>query len=83
MSEETSAGELNGLLDMKIDATITVREALATQFIAWALGKVNNLEAFNSDVQAIVALSTQYPGRLMSDEKKLEIMQKLVKLGVL
>lgn len=75
--------KLESMMNLKIDATITIRESLATQFIGWALNRINGLEAFNSDVQAVSALSQMMPGRTMSEEQKLDILIKLEKLNVL
>ena len=70
-------------LNIMIDASTSVRDALATSFIAWCLKKVNNLPAFDPNVNEITSMSLTYPGRLMDDDKKIEILQKLEKLGVL
>lgn len=76
--------EIDVLLDIPIDQNgVTVRNSLATQFISWALKKIDGLKTYDSDVQAITALSSSFPGRLMADEKKIEIVLKLKKLGVL
>lgn len=74
--------ERDAYLNIKLDATTTVRDALATQFIAWCLGKVNNLSAFNSSVNEITSLSLSYPGRTMDEDRKIDLLQKLEKLGV-
>lgn len=79
---ELTVEQRNALLDIKIDATITVREALATQLIGWALNKINNLNTYDAEVQSITNLAVMHPGRIMSDDTKIEILQKLQRLGV-
>lgn len=75
--------EIDNLMDTKIDETRTVRDALTTQFIGWALKKTDGLPAFDPAVREISMMSTTYMGRSMSPDKKLEVLLKLQKLGVL
>lgn len=77
------AEEIERLLNVKIDATYTVRSALAKQFISWATKQVNNFEMFDPTVQEITALVRYgFPGQTMTDEQKIDIMLKLQKLGI-
>jgi hypothetical protein len=70
------------LLNIKIDATTTIRDAMATQFMRWCLNKVNGLQMFDKTVGEITSLATTYPGRYMDDGKKLELIVKLQALGI-
>ena len=70
------------MLDLKIDATVTVRDAKAVQFAVWCLGKINGLKFFDPDVQKISALAQQHPGSEIDEDTKIDYVETLIKLGV-
>ena len=69
-------------LNIKIDSTTTVREAGAVSFVTWMLKKVDGASTFDKSVAEIRNLSFGYPGRTMSDETKIEWLQKLESIGI-
>ena len=74
--------EENRLLNTKIDATTTARDADGVQFVKFLLNKVNGMSTFDKRVVEINALSASYPGRNLSPENKIEWLQKLEAIGV-
>ena len=75
--------EFERYLSVKIDETITVREADASSFVKWLLKLTNGLNAYNSTIAEISMLaSSGFPGKRWSDEEKVRWMIKLEKIGI-
>ena len=70
------------LTKIYIDATTNVKDALGMQFVAWVLRVVDTVGISNSYTIELNYLSNGYPGRTMSDDQKLEILNKIVKAGI-
>lgn len=74
--------ETERYMNIKIDATTTVRDAGGVQFITYLLGKVNGMSAMDSRVVEINALAGGYPGTHLTDENKIQWLQKLEAIGI-
>ena len=73
--------EKQALMDLPLDATTKVRDAKAMAFIQWCMKKVNGANANSPEVREITMLNG-YPGALMTDAQKLEILIKLKRIGL-
>jgi hypothetical protein len=74
--------EKNRYMNVKIDATTTVRDAGGVQFVSYLLNKVNGMNGMDPRVLEITALAGGYPGRNLTDENKINWLQKLEALGI-
>jgi len=72
------------VLQLKVDNNTTVIDATAVQFIQWVLRKVNdaNLTSNSSAVSELNMLASGYPGRVMPVENKIEIIEKMKRVGI-
>ena len=75
--------ERDRYLNTKIDATMLVKDAPGVNFVSYLLKKVNGMNAMDPRVAEINALSQAYPGRNLSDDNKIEWLQKLEALGII
>jgi hypothetical protein len=74
--------EIERYLAVKIDSTITVKDADAPSFVRWLLRLANGLTSFNSTVSEIGMMARGYPGKKMDDMAKIMWMKKLEAIGV-
>jgi hypothetical protein len=73
--------ERDRLLDIELGGGIKIRDASAIMFCQWAINKLNGMPAYDSKTVELAGLNS-YPGRTMTEEQKLEILQKLIDAGV-
>lgn len=60
----------------------TLRAMSAISFFQWSLAKIQGLPTYNPRVAEITALATNFfPGRTLSDDQKIDIIQKLREAG--
>lgn len=70
-------------LEVKLDSTLSIKDAGTASFIQWCLKKTNGLPAYSPAVAEVNSLSMGGLGsRKMDDDQKIVIMQKLEKAGV-
>ncbi|MHB8483520.1 MAG: hypothetical protein ACYDBV_12435 [Nitrospiria bacterium] len=74
---------MENILETKLDATKTLREAGGAEFMQWAMKKLNNIPQKTPAVSELVMLANNHPGKTMTDEQKINILKKMEKAGII
>jgi hypothetical protein len=73
---------MGNLLETKINDGLIVKDASAVVFIQWVMKKVNAANISPAKASELTSLSAFYPGRLMDDDSKIAIMNKMISAGI-
>lgn len=70
------------ILDTNV-GSMTIREMSAMSFYQWLAKKLNNVRAYSADVVELTGLiSTPPMARHISDDEKVRVVRKLLKIGI-
>ncbi len=62
---------------------VTLHDMTAITFVGFIAKKLNNIDTFNADAQALSQMVKNPPMGKMSDESKLEAVNRLERLGII
>jgi len=70
------------LTNIFIDPNTTAKDAGGMQFNSWILGMVSRSGLTGSIITELNYMAGVYPGRIIPDAKKIEILEKVEKAGI-
>jgi hypothetical protein len=70
------------LTKIMIDQAVNAKQAGGVQFVSWALNMITKSGISNPTTNELNYLAISYPGRIMTDDQKIEIIKKMQKAGI-
>lgn len=78
----SSNGQIKDELDIDMGGGRKLRDVSALEFIQWALKKINDSGVNNNQTKELNMMAGYYPGRLMPDDQKQNILNKMKTAGI-